>query len=175
MLSVCGRVPRPPPEPLEPLLVPLQPAIPAATQANRTRPAAAYPIRLPIDKRRCIARSTISSTETMPSGSAGTCGRVRGFARGINCDSAVVSVAVHNAVVVLVPAVGVHATALERLLDPFLNCTVPVGPTPLLLVFTVAVSVKLTPDAIFVALDTTAVVVVAFVIVTFSAAEVLGL
>jgi len=140
MLSVCGPLPLPPPEPLEPLLVPLQPAIPAATQANRTRPAAAYPIRLPIDKRRCIARSTISSTETMPSGSAGTCGRVRGFARGINCDSAVVSVAVHNAVVVLVPAVGVHATALERLLDPFLNCTVPVGPTPLLVVFTMAVN-----------------------------------
>src|SRR5258708_601649 len=174
MLSVCGPLPLPPPEPLEPLLVPLQPAIPAATQANRTRPAAAYPIRLPIDKRRCIARSTISSTETMPSGSAGTCGRVRGFARGINCDSAVVTVAVHTVVVVLVPAVGVHATALERLLDPFLNCTVPVGPTPLLVVFTMAVNVTRPPHAILVALQGTVVVAVSPVTLTVIAVPAAG-
>jgi hypothetical protein len=87
---------------------------------------------------------------------------------------AVVNPAVHDAAV-LPAAVGIHEAGLPSVVDPFINCTVPVGPTPLLLVFTVAVSVKLTPDAIFVALDTTAVVVVAFVIVTFSAAEVLGL
>src|SRR5260221_10707912 len=95
MLSVCGPLPLPPPEPLEPLLVPLQPAIPAATQANRTKPAAAYPIRLPIDKRRCIATNATSSTETMPpTGSVGSCCRARGCATGINSDRAVVNVAV---------------------------------------------------------------------------------
>ncbi len=80
----------PPPEPL-------QPAIPAAMHANRMRPAAAYPTRLPIDKRRCIAKNTISSTETMPSGSTGTCGRVRGFANGTNSESEVVNLAVQDA------------------------------------------------------------------------------
>src|ERR1700738_2578281 len=127
MLSVCG--PLPPPEPL---LVPLQPAIPAATQANRTRPAAAYPIRLPIEKRRCIARSRISSTETMPNCSLGNCGRVRGWARGINSDNAVVNVAVQEAIPVVAPDAGVQVAAAPKLLEPFLNCTVPVGPAAVL-------------------------------------------
>jgi hypothetical protein len=108
----------------------------------------------------------------MPSGSTGTCGRVRGLARGTNSDSEVVSVALHNAVVVLVPAVGVHITALPKLLDPFLNCTVPVGPAPLLVVFTVAVSVTLPPDAMVVALEVTVVVVVSPVTVTLIALDV---
>src|SRR5216683_2329373 len=80
----------PPPEPL-------QPAIPPARQANRIRPAAAYPTRLPTDKRRCIASNMISSTETIPSGSTGTCGRVRGFANGTNSESEVVNLAVQDA------------------------------------------------------------------------------
>jgi hypothetical protein len=42
----------------------------------------------------------------------------------------VVKVAVQDAVVVLVPAVGAHVTAVESALVPFLNCTVPVGPAP---------------------------------------------
>jgi hypothetical protein len=162
MLSVCG----PPPPPPPPLPEPLQPAIPEATHANRIRPAKAYPSRLPIDNRRCIARNAISNTETMPSGSTGTCGRVRGFAKGTNSESAVVSVAVHDALVEALPDVGTHVTALPKLLDPFLNCTVPVGPAPLLVVFTVAVSVTLPPAATLARLLVTAVVVVACVTVT---------
>jgi hypothetical protein len=127
---------------------------------------------LPVDKRRCIARNVISSTDTMPNGNTGTCGCDRGFDNGTNSESAVVSVAVQNAVVVLVPAVGVHITALPKLLDPFLNCTVPVGPVPLLVVFTVAVSVTLPPDTMVVALDVTVVVVVSPVTVTLIALDV---
>lgn len=158
----------PPPPPPELL----QPAIPAAKQANRIRPAAAYPTRLLADKRRCIAKNTISSKETRPSGSTGTCGCDSGFDNGTNSESAVVRVAVHNAVVVLVPAVGVHITALPKLLDPFLNCTVPVGPAPLLVVFTFAVSVTLPPDAMVVALEVTVVVVASPVTVMLIAPEV---
>jgi hypothetical protein len=73
---------------------------------------------------------------------------------------------------VLVPAVGVHITALPKLLDPFLNCTVPVGPAPLLVVFTVAVSVTLPPDTMLVALEVTVVVVVSPVTVTLIALDV---
>jgi hypothetical protein len=62
--------------------------------------------------------------------------------------------------------VGVQVAALPKLLDPFLNCTVPVGPAPLLVVFTVAVSVTLPPDAILVGLGVTAMDVVACVTVT---------
>ncbi len=104
----------------------------------------------------------------MPSGSTGICGRVRGIGKGTNCESAVVSVAVHDAVPELeaTPDVGVHVAALPKLLEPFLNCTVPVGPAPLLEVEIVAVSVTLPPAAIDVTLEVTAAVVVAFVIVT---------
>jgi hypothetical protein len=113
----------------------------------------------------------------MPSGSTGTCGRVRGFAKGTNSESAVVSVAVHDAfpVVETAPDVGTQVTALPTFPDPFLNCTVPVGPAPLLVVFTVAVNVTLPPDAILVGLAVTAVVVVACVIVTDSVFEELAL
>jgi hypothetical protein len=67
---------------------------------------------------------------------------------------------------VLPAAAGVHVTAAPRLLVPFLNCTVPVGPAPLLVVFTLAVNVTLPPDVILATLEVTAVVVVACVIVT---------
>lgn len=160
------RVEPPPP----PLPDPLQPAIPAATQASSTSPAAAYPIRLPIDNRRCNASKAISSKDTMPSGNTGICGRmrVRGCVNGINSDSVVLSVAVQKALPVLeaIPEVGVQLTAAPRLLAPFLNCTVPVGPAPLLLVLTVAVSVTLPPDTMLVGLAMTEVVVVAWVTVT---------
>ena len=43
--------------------------------------------------------------------------------------------------VVGVPAVGVHVTGAEREVVPLLKLTVPVGPAPLLVVATVAVSV----------------------------------
>ena len=127
--------------------------------------------------RRCIARNKISSTETMPSGSTGTCGRVRGFASGTNSESAVVSVALHKAFpeVETVPDVGVHVAAVPRLLAPFLNYTVPVGPAPLLVVEIVAVSVTLPPEVIVVTLEVTAAVVVAFVIVTASVFDELAL
>jgi hypothetical protein len=85
---------------------------------------------------------------------------------------------VHNAFPVLdaTAEVGVQVTALPRLLDPFRNCTVPVGPAPLLVVFTVAVKVALPPAAMLAGLAVTVVVVVACVIVTESGlpAEVLG-
>jgi len=65
-----------------------------------------------------------------------------------------------------------HITAVPKLLDPFLNCTVPVGPAPLLVVFTVAVSVTLPPDTMVEALEVTVVVVVSPVTVTLIALDV---
>jgi hypothetical protein len=70
-----------------------------------------------------------------------------------------VRVAVQNAVAELAPAVGMHVTAVESALVPFLNCTVPVGPAPLLVVATVAVSITLPPEAILIAEALTVVVV----------------
>jgi hypothetical protein len=89
----------------------------------------------------------------------------------------VVSVAVHEAFPVAeeAPDVGAQVTAAPKLLDPFVNCTVPVGPAPLLVVLTVAVSVTLPPDTILVGLAVTAVVVVACVIVTDREFDELGL
>ena len=80
-----------------------------------------------------------------------------------------VSVAVQNAAAVLVAAVGVHVAAVPSELEPFLNCTVPVGPAPLLFVATVAVRVTLPPETMLVTLGTTWVVVAAFVTVNVSA------
>jgi hypothetical protein len=81
----------------------------------------------------------------------------------------VVIVAVQDAAVVLVDAVGVHFTAAPRLVLPFENCTVPVGPCDeLLFVPIVAVSVTLVPGVNDARLDDTAVAVAAFVIVTAS-------
>lgn len=79
------------------------------------------------------------------------------------------SVAEQDAATVLVAAVGVHVTALESVLDPFLNCIVPVGPTPLLFVVTFAVKVMLPPDATLLALGATCVSVAALVTVSASA------
>jgi hypothetical protein len=72
-------------------------------------------------------------------------------------------------------AAGVHVTALLRLFAPFLNCTVPVSPAPLLVLEINAVSVTLPPETTLVTLLVTAAVVAAFVIVTVSAVEVLAL
>jgi hypothetical protein len=71
--------------------------------------------------------------------------------------------------------VGVQVAAAPKLLDPFLNCTVPVGPAPLLVVEISAVSVTLPPAATLVTFGVTFVVVTAFVIVTLSVADVLAL
>jgi hypothetical protein len=111
----------------------------------------------------------------MPTGTVGSCGRVRGLARGINSDRAVVNVAVQEASPVAAPDVGVQVAAAPKLLDPFLNCTVPVGPAPLLVVEISAVSVTLPPAATLVTFGVTFVVVTAFVIVTLSVADVLAL
>ena len=105
----------------------------------------------------------------MPNGNIRTFGRTRGPASGINSDSAVLSVALQKAVVDPAAPVGVHVIALPSGVDPFMNCTVPPGPTLLLLlVDTVAVRATVPPDATLAGLETTAVVVDAFVIVTAS-------
>ncbi len=78
-------------------------------------------------------------------------------------------------VVEAIPDVDEQFTALPKLLAPFLNCTVPVGPAPLLVVEIVAVSVTLPPDTMLVTFEVTCVVVVAFVIVTESVFEELAL
>jgi hypothetical protein len=88
---------------------------------------------------------------------------------GARKDRVVVNVAVQDAEVVVVASVGVHVTAVDRVLAPFLNCTVPVGPAPLLFVVTLAVSVTLPPETMLLTLGTTAVDVVAFVTVSESA------
>ena len=147
---------------------PPQPANPATTHANSSKPAATYPARLLIDMRRCEARNAIKSNDRMPSGNKGTCGGVRGRVNGgTNCESAVVNVAVQNAFPEL-DAVAVQVAAVPKLLEPFLNCTVPVGPAPLLVVEIVAISVTLPPATILVTLLATAAEVAALVIVTDS-------
>jgi hypothetical protein len=67
-----------------------------------------------------------------------------------------------------VAAVGVHVAAAPKLLEPFLNCTVPVGPAPLLVVEIMAVSVTLPPATMLATLLVTAAEVAALVIVTDS-------
>ena len=96
-------------------------------------------------------------------------GRMRGPARGINSDSAVLNVALQEAPIDPTAPVDAQDIALPSGVEPFMNCTVPLGPRLLLLLDdTVAVSVTLPPDATLAGLDTTAVVVVAWVIVTAS-------
>lgn len=90
------------------------------------------------------------------------------MAGGARKDSVVIRVAVQDAGADVVAAVGVHVAALESAVDPLLNCTVPVGPTPLLTVVTFAVSVMLPPDMMLLTLGVTCVAVVAFVTVSVS-------
>jgi len=99
----------------------------------------------------------------------------RDSVNGTSCESVVVNMAVQDAAAAALAADGVHVAAAPRLLDPLLNCTVPVGPAPLLVLEISAVSVTLPPDTTLVTLGVTFAVVVAFVIVTFSAVEVLAL
>ncbi len=94
---------------------------------------------------------------------------------GAKSAKVVERVAVQKAGVVLEAAVGVQTAALPSAFPPFLNCTVPVGPTPLLMVETVAVKVTLPPEAMLVGLATTAVVVAACVMVIASGDELLAL
>src|SRR5947209_3796796 len=123
------RVFAPPPVVLA-LLLPLQPEIPETTHTTRISPVAAYASRLLAGRRCCKASKTIINTENIPIGtSIGIGGLIRGSAKGMNWDKAVVSVAVHDAApdAEAVAAVGVQVTAAPNVLDPFLNCTVPVG------------------------------------------------
>ena len=76
-------------------------------------------------------------------------------------ERVVVKVAVQDAAAVLDAAIGVQFAALPSAVAPFLNCTVPVGPAPLLFVATVAVSVTLVPAVIEEGLDVTEVAVAA--------------
>jgi hypothetical protein len=82
---------------------------------------------------------------------------------------------VQNAAAVLVAAVGVHVAAAPSELEPFLNCTVPVGPTPLLFVATVALRITLPPETTLVTLGTTWVRVAAWATVKVSAMGPAGL
>jgi hypothetical protein len=77
----------------------------------------------------------------------------------------VFKVAVQEAPALLVAPAGVQvAAAAPRFELPFINCTVPVGPcAELLFDETTAVSVTVPPDAMLVALEFAAVVVVAWV------------
>ena len=82
------------------------------------------------------------------------------------------SVALQEAPAEAVAPVGAHVIAPPNFAVPFMNCTVPLGPALLLLLEeTVAVRATLPPDVTLVGLDTTADVVVAFVIVTDRAFE----
>src|SRR5579859_7611299 len=167
-------VPPPPP----PLPEPLQPANPAAKHANSSRPAAAYPSRWARRGHlRCSGAACCVNTNSRinrPTSGHKVSGGIRkrgwGVAKGINWESVVVSMAVQNADPELerVAGVGVQLAAAPRLLEPFLNCTVPVGPAPLLVVPTTAVRVTVPPEAMTVGLGVTVVVVVACVIVTDS-------
>src|ERR1700740_3013314 len=79
-------------------------------------------------------------------------------------ESAVISVAVQDAPALLVAPAAVQVAAAPRLTPPFKNCTVPVGPcVELLFDETMAVSVTVAPDAMLLALEVAAVVVVAWV------------
>src|SRR5689334_21740909 len=136
MLSVCDLAPVPE------VPFPLQPANAPAKQAKRSSPIAAYPTQasewghLPFTKAKCnaSAKSRIASDAVSHIGRAG----IRSFGCGCvnrtNCDSAVVTLAVHDAAAEALAACGVQVAAAPKLLVPFLNCTVPVGPAPLLVV-----------------------------------------
>jgi hypothetical protein len=134
--------------------------MPAAMQANRRSPAQAYPRRCDLGKRRKLSRKTASSSvATIHISVGGQFGVARGGASGISIDRVVINVAVQVPGVVLVPAVGVQVAAVPRLLAPFLNCTVPVGPALFMAPVTVAVKVTLPPEAMDVTLAFTAIVV----------------
>src|ERR1700722_3297298 len=162
MLRVCAPVPPPPPLP------PPQPVIPAVTSTRSIRQAKAYPRRL--GERRLVLRRNANTNRptTIQIRTDGIAGIRCGIDGGARKDSVVVSVAVQEAAAACVPAVGVQVTAVESELDPFLNCTVPVGPAPLLLVATVAVSIMLAPDTTLTGL-VTCVAVAALVTVSVSA------
>src|SRR5216683_3097233 len=160
MVSVCPLLLLPPP----------QPAAAVARIARSSRPAQAYPWRLATGKRFRVNRNIIKSKHIrIHIGSAGMRGIRRGSNVGGTKERVVVSVAVQNAAAVLEAAVGVHVAAADSELEPFLNCTVPVGPTPLLFVATVALSVMLPPEVMLVTLGTTWVAVAACVTVRLTA------
>ena len=61
------------------------------------------------------------------------------------------------------PDTAVHVCAAPRAIEPFINCTVPVGLAPVPVPVTVAVRVTLPPEVIFVDELVTVVVVESFV------------
>src|SRR5215467_10805335 len=115
--------------------------------------------------------SSAASQATITNGVARGCGRKK---PGGRAERFVVSFATHEAptklpeLSVVAPA-GVQVAAEPRLTPPLRNCTLPVGPwVELLCEETVAVRVMLPPVLMMLALGTTAVVVVAWVMVTES-------
>jgi len=86
---------------------------------------------------------------------------------GTNCESVVVNVAVQDGAVEAVAAAGAQVAAAPRLLDPFLNCTVPVSPAPLLVGLEIsAVSVTLPPETIVVRFELNVAAVIALLTVS---------
>ena len=69
-----------------------------------------------------------------------------GVSSGPRNERFVTKCAVQEAATVAVAAAGVQTTAAPSAVAPFLNCTVPVGPAPLLAVAIVAVYVTLPPE-----------------------------
>src|SRR5260370_12367633 len=165
-LSVCGVPPWPLPPP--------HPAMPATAHAKSSKPAQANPMRFAAARRFRLNRYRISRVDaTIHIGSGRKGGIWCGTPGGVRNDSATVRVAVQKAVAVVVPAVGTQLTAAERLFAPFLNWTVPVGPTPWLVVATVAVNVTLPPEQLLNAERVTVVVVVPAVVATVGAVGVM--
>jgi len=156
------------PPPLLELLPPQPASIVAAIKKN-TAPAYAYCLRLAasiIESINAIVASAVASHARKTNGVFG--GRIS-IIPGGRAESVVVNLAVQEALVLLVAAVGAQVAAVPRFEPAFRNCTGPVGPAAeLLFVLTVAVKVTVPPDAMLLALVVTAVVVVANVMVTDS-------
>ena len=166
MLSVCPVMPPPPPPPPLP---PPHPATPATTMAKSTIAAQAYFLRSTAGMYIRFKRKKRSITAaTIPAGSTHTRGvRFQPDGGAMSDSEVVVIVAVHEGGLVPSKAVcAVHVTGVERLFEPFLNCTVPVGPAPLLVgPMTSAVSVTVPPAVVVVGLAETLVWVAAAVMV----------
>jgi len=156
------------------LLVHIQAQLDEIQLATR-RAAAAYPTRLPnLGHLLCknpafqaTAKNTTKSHAAIHSGIPGIRNFCCGPVSGTNCESGVVNVAVQDGAVEVVAAAGAQVAAAPRLLDPFLNCTVPVSPAPLLVGLEIsAVSVTLPPETTVVRFELNVAVVIALLTVS---------
>lgn len=166
MLSVCGGV----------TLFWLHPEMPATALPRISRPAKAYPRRLASGRRFNLNRYAIASApKRIQTGCVPKGGIWGGAAGGVRNDRVGLRVAVQKAVAPPAPAVGVQVAGARSVLVPFMNCTVPVGPAPLLVVVTLAVSVTVPPEVILDAELVRVVKVARPVIVNVTAGELLAL